>query len=57
MTASKAIPQAVLDAALALHQQKNTSLTYSPCSTSELSSVEGKQLWHCAENEISDALK
>ncbi len=55
MTASKAIqaiPQAVLDAALALHQQKNTNLTYSPFSTSELAKVEGNPLWHCVEDGI-----
>lgn len=54
-TAIQAIPQAVLDAALALHQKKNTSLTYSPFSTSELTVVEGNPLWHCGEDEIEFA--
>lgn len=51
-TATQAIPQAVLDAALALHQQKNTSLTYSPFSTSDVFITEGNPLWHCVEDEI-----
>jgi hypothetical protein len=55
MIDSRAIPQAVLDAALALHQQNNTSLKYSPFSTSDLETVDGKPLWHCAENEIEFA--
>jgi len=58
MTASttiQAIPQTVLDAALALHQRRNTSLTYSPFSTSELTTVEGNPLWHCVEDEIEFA--
>lgn len=58
MTASttiQAIPQPVLDAALALHQRKNTSLSYSPFSTSELTAVEGNPLWHCVEDEIEFA--
>lgn len=58
MTASttiQAIPQAVLDAALALHQRKNTNLTYSPFSTPELTTVEGNPFWHCVEDEIEFA--
>lgn len=58
MTASttiQAIPQAVLDAALALHQRKNTDLTYSPFSTAELTTVEGNPFWHCVEDEIEFA--
>ena len=48
----QAIPQAVLDAALVLHQRKNTGLTYSPFSTAEVTSVEGNPLWRCAVDEI-----
>lgn len=58
MTASttvQAIPQAVLDAALALHQQKNTNLTCSPFSATELTAVEGNQFWHCVEDRIEFA--
>lgn len=58
MTASRtiqAIPQAVLDAALALHQRKNTDLTYSPFSTAELTTVEGNPFWHCVEDAIEFA--
>lgn len=55
MTASttiQAIPQAVVYAALALHQRKNTDLTYSPFSTAELTTVEGNPFWRCVEDEI-----
>lgn len=52
LTAIQAIPHAVLDAALALHQQKNTHLTYSTFSTAELTTVEGNPLWHCVEDGI-----
>lgn len=55
LTAIKAIPEAVLDAALALHQQKNTYLKYGPLNTSELTTLEGNPLWHCVENEIEFA--
>lgn len=58
MTASttiQAIPQAVLDAALALHQRKNTDLTYSPFSTAEVTTVEGNPFWRCVEDEIEFA--
>lgn len=58
MTASttiQAVPQAVLDAALTLHQRKTTSLTYSPFSSSELTTVEGNPFWHCVEDEIEFA--
>lgn len=54
-TTIQAIPQAVLDAALALHQQKNTSLTYGPFSTSELTTFEANPLWHFVEDEIEFA--
>lgn len=54
-TTSQAIPQAVLDAALALHHQKNTSLTYGPFSTSKLTTVEANPLWHFGEDEIEFA--
>lgn len=58
MTASKtmqAIPQVVLDAALALHQRNNKILTYSPSSTSEFNAIEGNPLWHCVGGEIEFA--
>jgi hypothetical protein len=58
MTASttiQAIPQAVLDAALALHQRRNTALTYSPCSTAEVTTIDGNPLWRCVEDEIEFA--
>lgn len=58
MTASttiQAIPQAVLDAALALHQRKNTDLTYSPFSTAEVATVEGNLYWRCVEDKIEFA--
>lgn len=54
-TTIQAIPQVVLDAALALHQRRNTSLTYSPSSTSELTTFEGNPFWHCVEDEIEFA--
>lgn len=46
------IPQAVLAAALALHQRKNADLTYSPFSNAELTPVEDDPLWHCFDNGI-----
>lgn len=46
----QAIPQAVLDAALALHRGKNTELTYSPFSTAGDAMVECCQLWHSTED-------
>ena len=52
LTMIQAIPQAVLDAALALHQQKNTALTYSPFSTAQVATVDGHPIWRCAEDEI-----
>lgn len=58
MTASiaiQAIPQAVLDAALALHQQKSTGLTYSPFSTAEATTAEGNPSWRYGENKIEFA--
>lgn len=48
----QAIPQAVLNAALALHQRKNTDLTCSPFSTAEVATVESNSLWRCADGEI-----
>ena len=51
----QAIPQVVLDAALALHQRNNTSLAYNPSSTSEVNAVEGNPLWHCVGGEIEFA--
>lgn len=54
-TTVQAIPQAVLDAALTLHQQKNINLTYSPVGTSELTTVEGSPFWRCVEDEIEFA--
>ena len=51
-TTVQSIPQAVLDAALALHKRKNTDLTYSPFSTAEVGAVETNPFWHCAEGEI-----
>jgi len=54
-TINQAIPKAVLDAALALHQQKNTSLIYRPFSASELTTLEANPLWHFGEDEIEFA--
>lgn len=51
-TAIQAAPKLVLDAALVLHQRKNTSLIYSPFSNSELATVDGNPFWHCVENGI-----
>jgi len=48
----QAIPQAVLDAAIALHQRKNKDRTYSPFSTAEEGMVESNPLWRCAEGVI-----
>lgn len=54
-TTTQAIPQSILDAALALHKQKNTSLIYDPFSTSELITVEANPLWHFVEDQIEFA--
>jgi hypothetical protein len=51
-TTIKAIPQTVVYAALALHQRKNTDLTYSPFSIAELTTVEENPFWRCVEDEI-----
>lgn len=48
----QAIPQTVLDAAFALHQRKNTDLTYSPFNTAEDATGEGNSLWRCTDGEI-----
>jgi hypothetical protein len=50
--AVQTIPQAVFDAALALHKRKNTYLTYSPCDAVQMVAVENNQLWCCANNQI-----
>ena len=54
-TATPAVPQAVLDAALALHQQKNTSLIFGPLGSSEVSTLEADPLWHIVEDHIEFA--
>lgn len=54
-TAIQAIPQAVLEAALTLHQRRNTNLIYTPFNASELTVVEGDPCWHCVEDRIEFA--
>lgn len=54
-TKNKSVPQAVLDAALALHQQKNVSLTFTPFDISELAKVEINSLWHIVQEKIEFA--
>ena len=54
-TTTQAIPQSILDAALALHEQKNTNLTYCPFSTAELATIEIDPLWHFVEDGIEFA--
>jgi len=54
-TAIQTIPQAVLDAALALHQRKSTDLTFSPFRAFELSASEGSPYWLLIEDRIEFA--
>ena len=51
----QAIPQAVLDAALALHQRRNKDLTCSSLNEAEVATFDGNPLWRCAEGEIEFA--
>ncbi|WP_421954996.1 hypothetical protein [Polaromonas sp.] len=51
----QAIPQTVLDAALAQHQRKNTELTCSPFRNAEVATAERNSLWRCADGEIEFA--
>lgn len=51
-TTFQAMPQAVLDAALALHQRENTDLNYKSFGAAELRTVDSNSFWHCVEDEI-----
>ena len=46
------IPQSILDAALALHKQGNSSLSYEPTGASEPTTVNEHLLWSCVEGRI-----
>jgi hypothetical protein len=46
------IPEAVLDAALALHKQKNTGLAFAPFSHAGATTAESNALWHIADGEV-----
>ena len=51
-TSIQSIPQAVLDAALDLHQHRNTNLIYSPFDVSKLIDAQVNLLWQCVEDRI-----
>lgn len=51
-TAESTVPQAVLDAALALHQQKTTELTFAPTSLPAGDLPENDSLWRCTDGQF-----
>lgn len=48
----QSVPQTVMDAALALHQRKNSNLTYSPFNNADAATTESSSLWRYADGEI-----
>ncbi|MDP3423674.1 MAG: hypothetical protein Q8S32_07925 [Burkholderiaceae bacterium] len=54
-SAEPTIPQAVLDAALALHQRESKDLTFGPFGNADEEPAESNPLWRCVDGQIEFA--